>query len=111
MRTKRTICKKQHDWLRMLGLTLLAVVLYAMQAQADTTQTWTITASCLPIEPCFDAANLSATLTTQMEQGTFYDAFTNSTFEGTEPVITSMAGTFDGQQVTLVPVASLACVR
>jgi hypothetical protein len=35
MRRKRTICKKQHDWLRMLGLTLLAVVLYAMQAQAD----------------------------------------------------------------------------
>lgn len=34
-RSKRTICKKQHDCLRTFGLTILAVVLYASQAHGD----------------------------------------------------------------------------
>jgi hypothetical protein len=82
-------------------------------AEADTTQTqtWDVTASCIPNSvlgiPCFAPGDINATFTTQLATGTFVDAGNGCfcQFTGTVEVITAISGTLDGEAMSLVPFA------
>jgi hypothetical protein len=106
-RRVRTICERQHRFMRSCALTLLMILLYACQAQADT-QTWNVTASCQLGDsvqgfPCAAPSVISAVFTTQLETKLFEDTSNLFPFTGTEPVVVDISGTFDGMSMTLIP--------
>jgi len=84
-------------------LVLAGVLILSQCVHADTTQTWSITASenCEEGLPC-PPFSLSATLTTELVTGTFDWTAYDITFYGTEPVPIAMTGTFNGLPVMLV---------
>ena len=55
--------------------------------------------------PCSLPGNINAVFTTQLETGTFIDSEEgeNHQVTGTEPVVTNISGTLDGQAMSLVP--------
>jgi hypothetical protein len=74
---------------------------------ADTTQTWTVSASCSHTSSSFtcpDPDTISATFTTQLETGTFELSDEPIFITGTVPVITNISGTFDGLPMALISV-------
>jgi hypothetical protein len=87
----------------------ILVLTALVPAYADTTQTWVVTATCdvnTPFgTPCFTPGNINAVFTTQLETGTFIDSEEgeNFPFTGTEPVVTNISGTLDGQSMSLIP--------
>jgi hypothetical protein len=109
MRRRRRVltqCQREHRAMRRFGLTVAAVLLCAMQVQADT-QTWNVVASCDPqfttgFPACGYSATINAVMVTTPETGTFYNAIEDLDFTGTEPVVTSISGTFNGLPMTLV---------
>lgn len=94
--------------MRVFAIFMLVLV-GLVPAYADTTQTWVVTATCdvnTPFgTPCFTPGNIDAVFTTQLETGTFIDSEEgeNHQFTGTEPVVTNISGTLDGQAMSLVP--------
>jgi hypothetical protein len=71
------------------------------------TQTWDVTASCNPQfttfgPACTVPAEINAVFTTTPESGTFFNPVQDVSFTGTEPVVTSFSGTFNGAPITNV---------
>ena len=88
---------------------LVLAGLVSTHGDTTQTQTWDVVAACQLGDsvagfPCIAPSVISATFTTQLETGNF--AFTSEptnfcTVPCTEPVVTGISGTFDGQSMTL----------
>jgi hypothetical protein len=98
---------------KIFSVFVLVLTCGLVPCQADTTptQTWNVVAMCdgdidFPFTTvCTVPANINAVFTTRIETGTFWDPVDEEFFvppEG-EPVVTNIAGTFDGLPMTLVP--------
>ena len=96
--------------MKTFSLFVLVLTFGLVPCQADTTptQTWNVVAMCdptlNPIAPfCGLPATINAVFTTQLQTGLFFDPEDTDFFEGTNAVVTNIAGTFDGLPMTLVP--------
>jgi hypothetical protein len=81
--------------------TFVLVLAGLVPTHADT-QMWDITGNlvCFGFEKCDTPFNLTATMTTQTETGTFFFNYLGVPAQGTFPVETAISGTFNGDPIS-----------